>query len=115
LADADGDRQGAASLATADTILNIKKILSSELIVLGDFKAFYSGEPPGIFACFPGVAHFPSFEQIFQYRGGSKRNGSSYSSYFRNLNLPNPPLRSKAKEYAKRKEQRLPLRNVKCC
>ncbi len=32
-----------------------------------DFKAIYPGVPPGIFASFPGVAHFISFEQICQY------------------------------------------------
>jgi hypothetical protein len=40
---------------------------SAELIVLVDFKAIYPGVPPGIFASFPGVAHFLSFEQICQY------------------------------------------------
>jgi hypothetical protein len=48
-----------------------KKILavvpSPELVVLVDFKAIYPGVPPGIFASFPGVAHFLSFEQICQY------------------------------------------------
>ena len=38
-----------------------------ELVVLVDFKAIYPGGPPGIFASFPGVAHFLSFEQICQY------------------------------------------------
>jgi hypothetical protein len=38
-----------------------------ELIVLVDFKAIYPGVPPGIFASFPGVAHFLSFEEICQY------------------------------------------------
>jgi hypothetical protein len=38
-----------------------------ELIVLVDFKAVYPGVPPGIFAGFPGVAHFLSFEEICQY------------------------------------------------
>jgi hypothetical protein len=38
-----------------------------ELIVLVDFKAIYPGVPPGIFAGFPGVAHFLSFEEICQY------------------------------------------------
>ena len=32
-----------------------------------DFKAIYPGVPPGIFASFPGVAHFLSFEEICQY------------------------------------------------
>ncbi len=40
---------------------------SAELIVLVDFKAIYPGVPPGIFAGFPGVAHFLSFEEICQY------------------------------------------------
>ncbi len=40
---------------------------SPELIVLVDFKAIYPGVPPGIFASFPGVAHFLSFEEICQY------------------------------------------------
>ncbi len=35
---------------------------SPELIVLVDFEAIYPGVPPGIFASFPGVAHFLSFE-----------------------------------------------------
>ena len=39
----------------------------AELVVLVDFKAIYPGVPPGIFASFPGVAHFLSFEQICQY------------------------------------------------
>jgi hypothetical protein len=39
----------------------------SETLVLVDFKAIYPGVPPGIFASFPGVAHFLSFEQICQY------------------------------------------------
>jgi hypothetical protein len=39
-----------------------------ELIVLVDFKAIYPGVyPPGIFASFPGVAHFLSFAEICQY------------------------------------------------
>ena len=38
-----------------------------ELIVLVDFKAIYPGVPTGIFAGFPGVAHFLSFEEICQY------------------------------------------------
>ncbi len=38
-----------------------------ELIVLVDFKAIYPGVSPGIFASFPGVAHFLSFEEICQY------------------------------------------------
>ena len=38
-----------------------------ELIVLVDFKAIYPRVPPGIFAGFPGVAHFLSFEEICQY------------------------------------------------
>jgi hypothetical protein len=37
-----------------------------ELIVLVDFKAIYPGVSPGIFASFPGVAHFLSFEEICQ-------------------------------------------------
>jgi hypothetical protein len=37
------------------------------LVVLVDFKAIYPGVPPDIFASFPGVAHFLSFEQICQY------------------------------------------------
>jgi hypothetical protein len=32
-----------------------------------DFKAIYPRVPPGIFAGFPGVAHFLSFEEICQY------------------------------------------------
>ncbi len=32
-----------------------------------DFKVIYPRVPPGIFAGFPGVAHFLSFEQIYQY------------------------------------------------
>jgi hypothetical protein len=40
-----------------------------ELVVLVDFKAIHPGVPPGIFASFPGVAHFLSFEQICQYPG----------------------------------------------
>ncbi len=40
---------------------------TSELIVLVDFKAIYPRVPPGIFAGFPGVAHFLSFEEICQY------------------------------------------------
>jgi hypothetical protein len=40
---------------------------TSELIVLVDFKAIYPGVPLGIFASFPGVAHFLSFEEICQY------------------------------------------------
>ena len=39
------------------------------LVVLVDFKAIYPGVPPGIFASFPGVEHFLSFEQICQYPG----------------------------------------------
>ena len=39
-----------------------------ELVVLVDFKAIYPGVPPGIFASFPGVAHFVSFVQICQSR-----------------------------------------------
>jgi hypothetical protein len=58
-----GGREGAASLATADTILNIKKYLV--------------------------------------IRGGTKPSGSSN---FRNLDLPNPQLRSKAK-VAKRQKK----------
>ncbi len=38
-----------------------------ELIVLFDFKAIYPGVPPGIFASFPGVAHFLSYKEICQY------------------------------------------------
>jgi len=38
-----------------------------ELIVLVDFKAIYPRVPQGIFAGFPGVAHFLSFEEICQY------------------------------------------------
>jgi hypothetical protein len=30
----------------------------TELVVLVDFKAIYPRVPPGIFASFPGVAHF---------------------------------------------------------
>ncbi len=37
------------------------------LIVLVDFNAIYPGVPTGIFASFPGVAHFLSFEEICQY------------------------------------------------
>ncbi len=33
-----------------------------KLVVLVYFKAIYPGVPPGIFASFPGVAHFLSFE-----------------------------------------------------
>ncbi len=40
---------------------------SPELIILVDFKAIYPGVPPGIFASFPGVVHFLSFEEICQY------------------------------------------------
>ncbi len=43
------------------------RLYSPELVVLVDFKAIYPGVPPGIFASFPGVAHFLSFEQICQY------------------------------------------------
>jgi hypothetical protein len=32
-----------------------------------DFTAIYPRVPPGIFAGFPGVAHFLSFEEICQY------------------------------------------------
>ncbi len=32
-----------------------------------DFKTIYPRVPPGIFAGFPGVAHFLSFEEICQY------------------------------------------------
>ncbi len=39
----------------------------AELIVLVDFKAIYPRVPPGIFAGFPGVAHFLSFKEICQY------------------------------------------------
>jgi hypothetical protein len=39
----------------------------SELIVLVDFKAIYPRVPQGIFAGFPGVVHFLSFEEICQY------------------------------------------------
>jgi hypothetical protein len=38
-----------------------KNKCSAELIVLVDFKAIYPGVPQGIFAGFPGVAHFLSF------------------------------------------------------
>jgi hypothetical protein len=55
-------------------LFTFKPILSSsflrqptELILLVDFKAIYPGVPPGIFASFPGVAHFLSFEEICQY------------------------------------------------
>jgi hypothetical protein len=37
-----------------------------ELIVLVDFKAIYPRVPRGIFAGFPGVAHFLSFQEICQ-------------------------------------------------
>ncbi len=43
------------------------KAFLPELIVLVDFKAIYLRVPPGIFASFPGVAHFLSFEEICQY------------------------------------------------
>jgi hypothetical protein len=36
-----------------------------ELKVLVDFKRLFV--PPGIFASFPGLAHFLSFEEICQY------------------------------------------------
>ncbi len=39
-----------------------------------DFKAIYPGVPPGIFASFPGVAHFLSFEQICQYPRVSRKS-----------------------------------------
>jgi hypothetical protein len=39
-------------------------ITPTELIVLVDFMAIYPGVPPGIFASFPGVAHFLTFEEI---------------------------------------------------
>ncbi len=45
-----------------------------QLIVLVDFKAIYPGVPPGIFASFPGVAHFLSFEQICQYPRVSRKS-----------------------------------------
>ena len=48
-----------------------------ELVVLVDFKAIYPGVPPGIFASFPGVAHFLSFEQICQY----PRESRKYTGY----------------------------------
>ncbi len=38
----------------------------TELIVLVDFNAIYPRVPQGIFAGFPGVAHFLSFEKICQ-------------------------------------------------
>jgi hypothetical protein len=49
------------------TLVTIVNYFSPELIVLVDFKAIYPGVPPGIFASFPGVAHFLSFEEICQY------------------------------------------------
>jgi hypothetical protein len=45
-----------------------------KLVVLVDFKAIYPGVPPGIFASFPGVAHFLSFEQICQYPRVSRKS-----------------------------------------
>jgi hypothetical protein len=59
------------SLAGNNLIFTTRESLVSdipaELIVLVDFKAIYLGVPPGIFAGFPGVAHFLSFEEICQY------------------------------------------------
>ncbi len=46
------------------------------LVVLVDFKAIYPGVPPGVFASFPGVAHFLSFEQICQYPRESRKSTS---------------------------------------
>jgi hypothetical protein len=46
----------------------------AEVVVLVDFKAIYPGVPPGIFASFPGVAHFLSFEQICQYPRVSRKS-----------------------------------------
>ncbi len=46
----------------------------TEVVVLVDFKAIYPGVPPGIFASFPGVAHFLSFEQICQYPRVSRKS-----------------------------------------
>ncbi len=43
---------------------------------LVDFKAIYPGVPPGVFASFPGVAHFLSFEQICQYPRESRKSTS---------------------------------------
>ncbi len=40
------------------TNTNKIQIFLPELVVLVDFKAIYPGVPPGIFASFPGVAHF---------------------------------------------------------
>jgi hypothetical protein len=48
--------------------------LLPEVVVLVDFKAIYPGVPPGIFASFPGVAHFLSFEQICQYPRVSRKS-----------------------------------------
>jgi hypothetical protein len=45
----------------------LTQVKPPELVVLVDFKVIYPGVPPGIFASFPGVAHFLSFEQICQY------------------------------------------------
>jgi hypothetical protein len=42
-------------------------LIIPELVVLVDFKAIYPGVPPGIFASFPGVAHYLSSEEICQY------------------------------------------------
>ncbi len=53
-----------------------------ELVVLVDFKAIYPGVPPGIFASFPGVAHFLSFEQICQYPRVSRNPPATLGSYF---------------------------------
>ncbi len=47
-----------------------------ELVVLVDFKAIYPGVPQGVFASFPGVAHFLSFEQICQYPRESRKSTS---------------------------------------
>jgi hypothetical protein len=44
-----------------------RKMRHPELIVLVDFKAIYPRVPQGIFAGFPGVGHFLSFEEICQY------------------------------------------------
>jgi hypothetical protein len=50
---------------------------SPALVVLVDFKVIYPGVPPGIFASFPGVAHFLSFEQICQYPRVSRKSTGS--------------------------------------
>jgi hypothetical protein len=52
-----------------------------ELVVFVDFKAIYPGVPPGIFASFPGVAHFLSFEQICQYPRVSRKSTGTLGSY----------------------------------